>query len=299
MKTTMSEYMSRKLNLLTKCSIIALALLSTGCMNALVRGDTDTESSPALPEPTIDALIAEGDKALRTGDIDTAQVNYALAVEKDNTNVDALFKLALVHQEKDSLKVAESLLHHAIAADKRHLASKLLLAKMLVRLSRVEEAKRLFLNVLDTNPKSIDALNGLGVLADMSADHKQAQIHFLDALMLDSRSEKLANNLGFSYYLDGNYQNAEEYFQKSIEYNPDYHKGWSNLALLYSKTERLRAADAAFRKLVSEHQSANNIGYLSLLEGKTDLALAQFSRAIDSAPSYYELANRNLNSLKE
>ena len=133
-----------------------------------------------LPEPVIDEdsigpgnlltveeLIDEGDNAFQSGDIDSAQVSYALAVERAPENVDALFKLGFVHSEKSSLRVAESVLRHALRQDPKHLASKQTLAMILMRLERLGEADVMFSELIEENPSGWEAFNGLGVVRDM------------------------------------------------------------------------------------------------------------------------------------
>lgn len=266
-----------------------------------VSGDSNLlESESNEPyKSSFEELVSEGDEALRSGDIDTAQLKYALAIQKDQSDATVTYKLAVVHKHKKSIDIAEKLLRHALGIDSTHVPSKLMLGKVLTELQRYTEAEAIFDNVLVQNPQSINALNGLGVLNDMLGYHKEAQEYFLKALNLDKRSAKNANNLGYSYYLAGDLGEAERYFLDAVTIDSEYERAWANMALVYSRTGRLRAANAAFRKIVPEHIAANNIGYVGLLQGDNQLAQEQFSRAIDTAPSYYEVANRNLELILE
>lgn len=269
----------------------------SGCATLVGPGTISPEETVA--KPSLEEILAEGDKAMQKGDIKSAKISFALALERDQSNVSAAYKLALVHGSDGSLPVAERLLRHAISLDATHMPSRSFLGLVLIQLERAEEAEKVFQQVLDTNPNFPEALNGLGIVSDMRADHIDAQAHFKRALELSPRSAKIANNLGYSYYLDGDYTSAENYFRDAIKYDDDYNRAWSNLALIYTRTGRLSDADAAFRKIVPEHKAANNIGYLGLLQGDRELAKAQLDRAVNIAPSYYEVANRNLEVVKD
>jgi len=275
-------------------TLVCAGLLS-GCatMGTTSINDQATEQ----PVATFEDIVIKADNALRSGDLDGAQINYALAIEKNPESVAVAYKLALVHKHKSSFKVAEKLLRHALTVDNAHEPTKILLGQVLTQLERTSEAKALFNQALIANSNSVAALNGLGILSDMDGLHPEAQQYFLNALSLESRSAKLTNNLGYSYYLAGDFQNAERLFSDAVKFDKEYGRAWSNLALLYTRSGQLRAADAAFRKVIPDHQAANNIGYISYLEGDHELAQQQFSRAIDVAPVYYERANRNLELL--
>ena len=277
----------------SRCLIVAGFLINTGCASLMTASaKNNVEAEPVVR--TFDEYVNDGDIAFKAGDLDEAQLNYALALEKNRENVVVTYKLALVHKYKKSFEVAEKLLRHAISFDGQHEPSLILLGQLKAELEQYDEAELVFQKVLENSEYSLDALNGLGVLHDMRGLHDIAQDYFNKAISTNSRSAKLANNLGYSYYLAGDYIDAEAKFLDAINYDSNYERAWSNLALMYSKMGRLRAAEAAFRKIVPEHKAANNIGYIGLLQGDAVLAQEQFNRAIDISPDYYEMANRNL-----
>lgn len=276
--------------------IIVGFVVNSGCAGLVALSENNSPEAEPVARTSED-LIADGDNAFKGGDLDDAQLNYALALEKDRENVVLTYKLALVHKYKESFKVAEKLLRHAISIDSQHEPSLILLGQLMAQLERFDEAESLFQEMLEVNAYSLDALNGLGVLHDMRGLHDTAQGYFNLAIGLEPRSAKLTNNLGYSYYLAGNYLEAEARFLDSVSFDSNYDRAWSNLALMYSKMGRLKAADTAFRKIVPEHKAANNIGYIGLLQGDTTLAQEQFNRAIDTSPNYYEMANRNLQQI--
>ena len=275
--------------------LVVLALGGCATLPDPVLVDDSIDSPGSLL--SVDELIEEGDTSFQGGDIDSAQVSYALAVERAPENVEALFKLGFVHSEKSSLRVAESVLRHALRQDPKHLASKQTLAMILMRLERLDEADVMFSELIEENPSGWEAFNGLGVVRDMQGRHPEAQEYFLNALALRPRTASISNNLGYSFYMAGDYGNAELHLRKAIQFDTAYERAWSNLALVFSREGRYKDASAAFQKIVRQHQAANNLGYLGLLQGDKSLAREQLNQAIILSPTYYDVATRNLENI--
>ncbi len=275
--------------------LFIVALVLSGCAT------TTTKNDALSPDPettvTLEELLASGDKAMSTGDLDTAQVKYALAIERDPENIETLYKLGFIHNEKNSLPVAEGVLRRALILNPEHRGSLETLGIVLLKLERFSEAETMLDAALERRPDAWRVLNALGVIKDMQADHEQAIAYFTAAAFIVPRSAKIANNLGYSYYLKGDFDTAEEHFRDAVRLDPNYVHAWSNLGLTFTRQKRYTDANAAFSKIVKEYQAANNIGYLSMLEQDEQLARQQFRRAIDLSPAYYETANRNLTFL--
>ena len=74
-----------------------LLILLSGCATLNQKnGATDLDAAPE-PALSIVEVIKRGDEAARSSDYDAAQLNYALAVERDANNVEALYKLCLLY----------------------------------------------------------------------------------------------------------------------------------------------------------------------------------------------------------
>ena len=173
------------------------------------------------------------------------------------------------------------------------------LGLLLLKQEKMVQAEAILEKALESKPNSPNVLNGLGIIKDMQAKHKEAQDHFTAALFLEPKSAKINNNLGYSYYLAGDLENAEIFFQQSVQFDPEYVRAWSNLGLTYTRLNRVSDAKAALNKVGSEHQTANNIGYIGLLNNDRELAARELNRAIQIAPAYYDIANANKNSLNQ
>lgn len=281
----------------TALGITIILLLVAGCATTGT-GNQTLEADQAETPKSIEEMLELGDGAARAGDLDTAQLNYALAVQEDPNHKEAVYKLAFVHRALGSLGVAESLLRHLHALDPQSEVVLLLLGATLLEAEDLAGAEAAFQETLQVNNIAHEAFNGLGVMFDLRAEHARAQDHFSKAIAVKPRNPKYLNNLGYSFYLSGNYIEAERYFNEALRYDSNYERAWANLALLYSRIDRFADADAAFRKIVKEHQAANNLGYIGLIDGNDQIAYKYLNRAIEISPSYYDLANRNMQMLE-
>jgi tetratricopeptide (TPR) repeat protein len=138
------------------------------------------------------------------------------------------------------------------------------------------------------------AYNGLGVLADLTGEHPQAQRYYQIADAIRPNSAITHNNLGYSHYLSGELTAAEHHFLRAINLNPRFKRGWRNLALVYVRQGRHEDALATLGQVMNTAQAYNNLGYLSMLGGDHAEAERLLQQAIALSPSYYELAQENL-----
>lgn len=248
-------------------------------------------------ESSIDDLLAAGDDAYRRRDLNAAQVQYALAAERDSDHVPALYRLGVIHHEKNSLDVAEQVLQRALALDPEHIPSIATLGIVLLKKERLREADALLQIAARSDSPSWQVLNSLGVVNDMQSRHEMAREYFKRAAVLQPGSAKIANNMGYSYYLSGDLSAAERQFRDAVRLEPGHVHAWSNLALTYSRQKRHADAKSAFAKVVGTHQAANNLGYLSLLQDDKTTARNELNNAIALSPAYYALANQNLEAV--
>lgn len=277
------------------CSLFLIVL--AGC--ATTQGP-ESVLEPVSEQQKLDnarSAAQEGESALIIGNLQEAQLKYALAVEQNPTNIEYQYKLGLVHYAQDSLTVAEGLLSRVLRNRSTHQGALETLGQIYVKQARMEEGESVLLKALEGRPNSINVLSALGVVNDMSSRHDEAKEYFTAALAADASSAKIHNNLGYSYYLSSDYQKAETSFRRAVALDPDYEQAWTNLGLILSRTGRVDAARIAFGRVQSEHEAANNIGYLALLDGDEILARREFNRAVNTSPTYYTVAADNLRSL--
>jgi Tfp pilus assembly protein PilF len=139
------------------------------------------------------------------------------------------------------------------------------------------------------------AYMGIGVLEDVDGKHQIAQEYFKKSLQIDKNSFKALLNMGYSHYMYGNYKEAYQYTRSALELEPNSEKAQNNLALIYLASGDVKKATNMFMRHMDTPEALNNVGYFLILQGKPDEAVPYLQQAIDKKPSYYRVANENLN----
>ncbi len=119
---------------------------------------------------------------LQTGQLDDAHAAYLAVWEADHANVDALAGLARICHERGELPAALTYLHQATSNGHERLALRCDMAAVLRDLSRFEEARAVLNDVLNRDPKHLNAVVGLALLARQRGDHVASAALFRQAL---------------------------------------------------------------------------------------------------------------------
>ncbi|MDP5291074.1 tetratricopeptide repeat protein [Oceanimonas sp. CHS3-5] len=259
-------------------------------------------------------LIAQSQTS---GDPDAMIYAYTQALAFDDFEpVDIYLNIARLERQRNNNARAEQAYRSALEEDAKRRDAKEGLALLLIDMKRHDEAETLLLDVVTTDMARLEqsseqagecvtdanspwrSYNGLGLLADILEQGQQARKHYQCALNIQPGMAMLHTNLGFSYYLEGEYPQAERALLRAVNQEPDYERAWSNLGLLYYRWGRSSEALAALRKIMTQAEALNDLGYIALMEGEYESAASLFQRAIDASPRYYPRAVENLNQAK-
>jgi len=104
--------------------------------------------------------------------------------------------------------------------------------KLLAQQGHLEEAKTSLLSKLESDPKSVEGYNLLGILDSNLQDFTGAQTAFQHALQLDPASTRTHNNLGNAYVELKKLDLAEKEFRSVLRLDPKNAEGNYNLGLL-------------------------------------------------------------------
>jgi tetratricopeptide (TPR) repeat protein len=154
-----------------------------------------------------------------------------------------------------------------------------------------ENARSEFEEALKVDPKSIDALNNIGVVYLRLSQWAKAKEYFLSALKIDPHFVPSLSNLGEVYYLEGRLDQAIAIYREALPLA----KGkdlelQTNLAnVLRDKGQLQEAAKhySAALKVKSSYAPAHNgFAKLYFLLGQYDQAYDQVTQAIKAKPDY-------------
>lgn len=277
----------------------------------LYHGAWDDSVQVAADIRTSTEAELQGDQASSRGNKNKAVAFYARAIELDEKNINAGYKLAVLHKDTGNDIQAEQLYRFLLTKSPRHTGILEGLGFILFEQNNIKEAQRLLVKAVAIferqknqdngthNYIPIKAFNSLGILADRNGNYPQAQTYYQEGLKFMPHSAAVMNNLAYSYFLEGDWKRAETILYEVLSIQPKYTRAIYNLALVNARARRFNKAVELLEHFMSPYEASNDIGYLAMMGGDHASAEELFQQAIDLAPSYHEAAWRNMDKLKQ
>lgn len=210
---------------------------------------------------------------------------------------DAHFLLAGIHLEEKEYDEAWKECLAALELNPRNLETMNLMGIIARRQGRIDEAIRTYEKVLGKNPRSARYLYNMGIAYAKKGDTGKAMDLYRRALELKPNFAEAWNNAGELELRAGRFGEAEEAFRKALAFNGGFALAHSNLAEVYvGKKEydkSLAEIDLAVRLDAGLPFPYNVRGNLLFAQGKTAEAAAEYGQAIALDPGY-EKAYYNL-----
>ncbi|PXX97381.1 tetratricopeptide repeat protein [Halomonas sp. LBP4] len=288
----------------------ALALLLGGCAStaqqqagsdpyaALGNGGSSVEYGTAFPVASPEEAYRNGNAALSAGDPDRALFEYlrGLRMEK-RPQADPLYRVGIIHHGRGNHDLAEKAYRWALEIDADHRGAGTALGIALLEQRDFEGARQHLEPLVARGNAPWQAHNALGVIADMDGEHGLAQEHFEKALEVAPGTPLVLNNLGYSRYLAGDWTGARQSLRRAVSANPSYELAWRNLGLVYAREGDHETAIEAVARNGDRAKAYNDIGYISMLEGRYVDAMDFFQEAMRLSPAYYTTASENARNL--
>ncbi|MFS2000609.1 tetratricopeptide repeat protein [Vibrio breoganii] len=271
-------------------------------MEAITRGDTalgnknyDLALYEYLRSLSFPDAIHQNKTLYTVGRIHSAKGNFPLAekafmkaLEFDENDVKSLEELGMLYTKQGLTPEGRTYFFRAINADQVRLNNPDLLT------SHSEVTEETLKNLPYDSNSPYRSYMGLGILSDVDNNNDIAKRYYERALEINPNSTQAMINLGYSHYMSGNYYLAQRITNRALKREPDNEKALNNLALIYIALGDNRQALNIFKRNMTTPEALNNVGYFLLIRGKADEAIPFFQQAIDKNPSYYKVANENL-----
>ena len=113
---------------------------------------------------------------------------------------------------------------------------------------RLDEAERLFRQVLAVNPRHADSLHLLGVIAYQTGRHDLAVDMIRKAIAINPREASLQSNMGNLLLQQGRLDEAVACYRRAIELKPDFSEGLNNLGNALRAQKQLDDAVDSYRR---------------------------------------------------
>src|SRR5579862_8267711 len=112
-------------------------------------------------------------------------------------------------------------------------------------------AEQSFLEVLTREPRHIESLNYLSLIAFKKSDWQSALAYLSKAATATPDDPALWNNMGVVNNAATNYQEAKTALEKALELRPDYPEAWNNLGIALHRLDREANAVHCFQKAIA------------------------------------------------
>ena len=113
---------------------------------------------------------------------------------------------------------------------------------------KIEDAKVIFQNLLQTTPDHPETLNNLGVIAFSEKNLQEAEKYFLKALETDNNFPDAYLNLSNLYSINGQFIQASMFLEKYAALNPNDFKIFNQLGFIYLQLKDVNTAQLNFEK---------------------------------------------------
>ena len=155
---------------------------------------------------------------------------------------------------------------------------------------QLQQAERVYRQVLQADPQNADAWHLLGVIAAQINQHETAVQYIRHAIELNSNSTAFHANLGAAHQKLKQFDQAVACFRRALELNPNNADAHNNLGVAFQSRGDLATAEACFRRALSHNanyiEAHANLGNVLQASGRPAEALASHERAAQLKPGY-------------
>ncbi len=291
------------------CVVFLLALGLGGCATtdrptgsdpyaALGNDASPVEYGTAFPVASPEEAYRNGAAALRARDPDRALFEYLRGLRMERTpKADPLYYVGIIHHGRGNHDLAEKAYRWALEVNESHVGARTALGVALLERRKYDDAEQQLQPLIARSGAPWQAYNALGVIADIRGEFELARGHYEKALEASPNTPLVLNNLGYSRYLAGDWDGARQSLRRAVSANPGYELAWRNLGLVYAREGDFETAVEAVARNGDRAKAFNDIGYISMLEGRYDDAMGFFEEAMRLSPAYYVTASQNARNL--
>jgi Tfp pilus assembly protein PilF/SAM-dependent methyltransferase len=202
------------------------------------------------------------------------------------------FESAVTLHQAGRLSEAEGIYRNILSVDPKHVDSLHLLGVIAHQVGRNDVAVDLIGQAIAANKRNADFHNNIGVALRELARLDEAADHFRRALRLKPDYADAHNNLGLALKEQGQLVEAEERYRRALGIRPDHVEAHNNLGIVLAEQGKFIEAEEEYRQAVAlkpEFAGAyNNVGLALMWQGKLAEAVAFYRQALAIKPDYGE-----------
>lgn len=157
------------------------------------------------------------------------------------------------------------------------------------RAGQLDEAEKIYLDLLASCPGDARLLHRLGVVAAQRGRLPEAERYLAESISKDPDHAEAHNNLGNLRQLQGELEEATACYRRCLEIDPSNAKAHFNLGVVMARAASLDEAIGAYRRALEIDpglsEALHNLGMILLNRNELDEAGQCFERALELNPS--------------
>jgi Flp pilus assembly protein TadD len=134
-----------------------------------------------------------------------------------------------------------------------------MLARLLIRAGRHDEAEQYLRRILSVDPNHVQANNNLGLVLSNRRLYNEAEQHYLKSLSVAADDVSALVNMGVLLAATDRSGDAEKYYKRALEVEPQNPMALTNYGLLLEKLSRLEEAEDCQRQALAALSSSEQI----------------------------------------
>jgi tetratricopeptide (TPR) repeat protein/SAM-dependent methyltransferase len=202
------------------------------------------------------------------------------------------FESAVTLHQAGRLSEAEGLYRNILAIDPKHIDSLHLLGVIALQVGRNEIAIDLIGQAIAANKRSPEFRNNMGVALRELGRRDEAVEHFKQAVKLKPDYADAHNNLGLAARDRGDFVEAEQRHRRVLSISPDHADAHYNLAIELAEQRKFGEAEEHYRRAVALNPGFagawNNLGLVTAWQGKLGEAVTAYRQALTLKPDYLD-----------
>ena len=156
--------------------------------------------------------------------------------------------------------------------------------------NNLDEAKKIYLQILKINPNHVNAHNNLGAAYKQLGEIEKAKSCFEKVIQLNPNDVDGHNNLGLLLFELKEIQKAKSFFEKTIQLNPNYVEAHNNLGTIFKELKEFQKAKDCYERAIQLNpnyaMALYNLGIIFKQFGLSQKAVGYFEKAIEINPNY-------------
>ena len=216
-------------------------------------------------------------------------------------NIKHAFNLAIQYHQKNNLNEAKKIYLQILKINPNHVNAHNNLGAAYKQLGEIEKAKSCFEKVIQLNPNDVDGHNNLGLLLFELKEIQKAKSFFEKTIQLNPNYVEAHNKLGTIFKELKEFQKAKDCYERAIQLNPNYAMALYNLGVIFKQFGLSQKAVGYFEKAIKINPNYaaayNGLGIIfEELGNNIKKAKSCFDKALKINPNYVDIY-WNLHSL--